>query len=136
GLPLPKVPRLRALAEAALEGRLDAADLRAMPAEEARAQLLELPGIGPFSANLVLLRGVGTVDELPTEPEPRLANALQPPYGLSGPADAEALTRIGEVWRPFRTWGCVLVRGSARDWSRHAFAVRTLADGTDPPGSG
>ncbi|MER6800258.1 DNA-3-methyladenine glycosylase family protein, partial [Amycolatopsis mediterranei] len=35
GLPGPKIPRLRAIAEAAADGMLDAAALRAMPAEEA-----------------------------------------------------------------------------------------------------
>jgi len=112
GLPAPKLPRLRALAHAALDGRLDASDLRRLPADEALEQLLELPGIGPFSANLVLLRGVGTVDVLPTEPEPRLARALQDLYELDGPADAARLQAIAEAWRPFRTWGCVLARAS------------------------
>jgi DNA-3-methyladenine glycosylase II len=112
GLPAPKLPRLRALAHAALDGRLDASDLRGLSADEALEQLLELPGIGPFSANLVLLRGVGTVDVLPTEPEPRLARALQDVYELDGPADAARLQAIAEAWRPFRTWGCVLARAS------------------------
>jgi DNA-3-methyladenine glycosylase II len=115
GLPAPKLPRLRVLAEAALDGRLDASELRALPADVARERLLELPGIGPFSANLILLRGVGLVDELPTEPEPRLARALQPLYDLPQPVDAPRLRAIAEAWRPFRTWGCVLARASAAD---------------------
>ncbi len=115
GLPAQKLPRLRALAHAALDGRLDAADLRALSADEARERLLELPGIGPFSADLVLLRGVGQVDVLPAEPEPRLARALQGSYELDAPADADRLQAIAEAWRPFRTWGCVLLRASAAD---------------------
>jgi DNA-3-methyladenine glycosylase II len=113
GLPAPKLPRLRALAHAALDGRLDASELRALEPEEARARLLELPGIGPFSANLVLLRGIGMVDTLPSEPEPRLARAVQDVYDLDGPADAARLEALAARWRPFRTWGCVLVRTSA-----------------------
>ncbi len=48
---------LRALGEAALRGELDAATLRALPRDEALAQLGRLGGIGPFSAELVQLRG-------------------------------------------------------------------------------
>jgi 3-methyladenine DNA glycosylase/8-oxoguanine DNA glycosylase len=38
---------------------MDAAYLRSLPAEEALIRLKELPGIRDFSAELVLLRGVG-----------------------------------------------------------------------------
>src|SRR5712691_9743212 len=51
---------LRSLAHAALDGQLDAARLRAMPHEEAMADLKKLPGIGDFSAGLTLLRGAGS----------------------------------------------------------------------------
>ena len=50
---------LRSVAQAALDGQLDAARLRAMPHEEAMADLKKLPGIGDFSAGLTLLRGAG-----------------------------------------------------------------------------
>jgi DNA-3-methyladenine glycosylase II len=40
--------------------------LRTAPYGEARAALLELPGIGPFSAGAILLRGLGRMDELPS----------------------------------------------------------------------
>lgn len=39
--------------------------LREAPYEEARDALLEVPGIGPFSAAAILLRGLGRMDELP-----------------------------------------------------------------------
>ncbi len=40
--------------------------LREAPYAEARDALLELPGIGPFSAGAILLRGLGRMDELPS----------------------------------------------------------------------
>ena len=39
--------------------------LREAPYAEARDALLEIPGIGPFSAAAILLRGLGRMDELP-----------------------------------------------------------------------
>jgi len=41
------------------------ARLREAPYAEARDALLEVPGIGPFSAAAILLRGLGRMDELP-----------------------------------------------------------------------
>ncbi len=40
--------------------------LQTAPYAEARDALLELPGIGPFSAGAILLRGLGRMDELPS----------------------------------------------------------------------
>src|SRR5579859_4546052 len=76
---------LRSLARAALDGQLDAARLRTMPAAEALADLKKLPGIGDFSAGLTLLRGAGAPDAVPVS-EPRLARAVALAYGLPGPA--------------------------------------------------
>jgi DNA-3-methyladenine glycosylase II len=40
-------------------------ELTALPDEQARARLLELPGIGPWTADYVLLRGLGRLDVFP-----------------------------------------------------------------------
>lgn len=39
--------------------------LRDAPYAEAKRALLEIPGVGPFSAGAILLRGLGRMDELP-----------------------------------------------------------------------
>jgi DNA-3-methyladenine glycosylase II len=100
---------LRSLAHAALDGQLDAARLRAMPHEEAMADLKKLPGIGDFSAGLILLRGAGDPDAIPGQ-EPRLARAVALAYGLPGPATPERLLQISENWKPYRTWVTLLLR--------------------------
>ncbi len=108
GVPAVKAGRLRSLAEAALDGRLDAETLRALPPDEARAELRTLPGVGPFSADLILIRGCGAVDVFPRA-EPRLHAAMSRAYGV--PADDErALEAVAEGWRPFRSWVGVLLR--------------------------
>jgi DNA-3-methyladenine glycosylase II len=100
---------LRSVARAALDGQLDAARLRAMPHEEAMADLKKLPGIGDFSAGLTLLRGAGFPDAVPGA-EPRLARAVAQAYGLPGPATPEQVKEISERWRPYRTWVTLLLR--------------------------
>src|SRR6185437_13067090 len=71
---------LRSLAQAALDGQLDTARLRALPVADALADLKKLPGIGDFSAGLILLRGASAPDAVPSA-EPRLARAVALAYG-------------------------------------------------------
>ena len=103
GLSGRKIEYLRALAHAALEGKLEAPYLRSLSITEALARLKELPGIGDFSAELILLRGVGEPDRCPIR-EPRLARAVAMAYGLEETPTAEAVAEISERWRPYRTW--------------------------------
>lgn len=104
-----KIAYLRGLAEAALAGWLDAAALRARPVADALAHLKQLPGIGEFSAQLILLRGAGEPDYLPSH-EPRLARAVALTYGLAGLPTDELLAQMAENWRPYRTWVSFLLR--------------------------
>jgi DNA-3-methyladenine glycosylase II len=104
-----KVEYLRRLGEETAAGKLDAASLRALPVEQALDQLKTLPGVGDFSAQLILLRGAGEPDYLPTH-EPRLARAVALAYGLDAPPPAEDLARIADQWRPYRTWTSFLLR--------------------------
>jgi DNA-3-methyladenine glycosylase II len=100
---------LRSVARAALDGELDAARLRGMPREIALKELKKLPGIGDFSAGLILLRGACDPDAVAYH-QPRLALAVRDAYGLPGPATPEQLTEISEAWRPYRTWVTLLLR--------------------------
>jgi DNA-3-methyladenine glycosylase II len=113
GLPALKAQRLRAVAEAAASGRLDAAVLRALPADDAIAELKTLPGVGDFYAQLILIRGVGTTDFLPTA-ESRLLRAVSLAYGIHAPTQADVET-LAEAWRPFRSWVAFLLRVSLVD---------------------
>ncbi|MEA2545454.1 MAG: DNA-3-methyladenine glycosylase [Chloroflexota bacterium] len=109
GLSAEKVVRLRGVAEAALDGRLDATRLRAQPLDEALASLRTIRGIGEWSSQHILLRGAGVADAVPLA-DPRTRVAIRAAYDLPAePADGE-LMAIADAWRPFRMWGFVLVR--------------------------
>jgi DNA-3-methyladenine glycosylase II len=105
---------LRSLARAALDGQLDAAHLRSQPYDEALAGLTELPGIGPFAAELTLLRGAGEPDRIPRH-ETRLARAVALAYDLSSPPSDADLLKLSENWRPYRTWVTLLLRAQLED---------------------
>jgi len=99
-----KVDWLHGVAHAALRGRLDAERLRAMPVPEALRALRALPGIGPFSAELVLVRGAGAPDVVQTAVA-RAQRAVERAYGPS--AD---VGRLAEAWHPWASWVGFLLR--------------------------
>ncbi len=106
GLVLPgrKAEYLVAVAHAALDGVLHGPHLRALPEDEARSQLLAITGVGPFAADLTLIRGANTVDVLPRA-ERRLDDEINHLYG----PDA-TLADVSDTWRPFRSWASVYLR--------------------------
>jgi DNA-3-methyladenine glycosylase II len=111
GVSAQKVVWLRGIAQAALDGRLDTEALRALPSDEAIARLRELPGIGPWTAEAIRLRGCGMVDELSVNDEvsPRAVASL---YGRES-LDRPAFEQLAEGWRPYRMWAVVLLRFSS-----------------------
>jgi DNA-3-methyladenine glycosylase II len=114
GLPADRIPRLHAVAQAAQRGVLDANRLRAMPPEDAKAELQELPGIGPFYSSLIVIRACGHADA-PTLGEPRSRAAIEQAYGIDHELGDEELLALAERWRPFRTWISVMMRALSTD---------------------
>ncbi len=113
GLSEEKLRRLHGVAEAALAGDLDRERLLAAPHDEALTKLREIRGIGPFWAEGILLRAVGTTDAL-TFGEKRGRAAAAEAYGEPHVADDDdAFVALAERWRPFRTWVAVLLRATA-----------------------
>jgi DNA-3-methyladenine glycosylase II len=117
GLPGRKAEYLRAVAEAALEGRLDGGALRSVDPDEAVRAVQEVKGLGPFGAELVVLRGANAPDALPRH-ERRLEAEVVECYGPDRP-----LAEVSQAWRPFRTWAAVHLR-ALRERRTHEFSRR------------
>ncbi|MEV4220706.1 hypothetical protein [Nonomuraea sp. NPDC049725] len=111
GLPAQKEEWLRGLARAALDGVLTTEHLRALDPRDALAELRALPGVGPFSAGLILIRGAGAPDAFPGD-EPSLFAILREAYGLPEDAPAAAYRKVADAWRPYRSWASFLFRAS------------------------
>lgn len=107
GLADEKVRRLHGLAEAALDGRLATERLREMDPAAALTALRELRGVGDFTAQGVLLRGCGLVDELP---EDALSTEVLAAMYADDLERGAAREQIVERWRPYRMWATVLLR--------------------------
>lgn len=112
GLPADRIPRLHAVAAAAMRGELDVERLRDLPPDDAKEQLQRLPGIGPFYSALVVVRALGHADVLPME-EPRARETIRRQYGFEHELSDAELAELAERWRPYRTWVAVMLRALA-----------------------
>jgi AraC family transcriptional regulator, regulatory protein of adaptative response / DNA-3-methyladenine glycosylase II len=120
------VPASRRATFAALTGALAAGaiDLGAgSDWQQARSQLSELPGIGPWSVETMAMRGLGDPDAfVPGDLGVRVA-ARQ----LGLPATPAALTRRAARWRPWRSYAVQYL------WATGEHAINRLPAG-NPPG--
>lgn len=107
-----QIERLKSVARAALDGRLDPGQLRRMTSDQALEQLQSIDGIGPFGSELIYLRGAGAPDHFPRN-EPRLRARMTQLYDLNEPS-VDQLADIAERWAPFRSWASLLIRHDAQ----------------------
>jgi DNA-3-methyladenine glycosylase II len=125
GLNETKVERLRGVAEAALGGTLGAARLRSLPRSQALEELTAISGIGPFSSELILLRGAGDPDFTPSADQ-RLARAMAIAYAMKARPSPADVVEISEIWKPYRTWVALLLRVMLED-ETHEIAGRAIS---------
>jgi DNA-3-methyladenine glycosylase II len=106
GLSWSKVGFLRDLAERLENGSLDLGRLANLPDEDVVAELIQIKGIGAWTAEMFLIFHLGRPDVVSTG-DLGIRRAVQIAYGLGelpGPHDLE---RIAEPWRPHRTLACL-----------------------------
>jgi DNA-3-methyladenine glycosylase II len=138
-LPDEKLARLHAVAEAALDGRLDVDRLRALGPVAGPASLQEIRGIGPFWSSGIYLRACGIVDEWPAEPIS--VAALGALYGLGDRPSAADVARLTDQYRPYRMWAAFLLRVAANRGlipgiSGREMRIRDAASGRGPSRGG
>jgi AraC family transcriptional regulator of adaptative response / DNA-3-methyladenine glycosylase II len=97
------MPRARAAALVGLCRSLAEGSLRLEPGvdrDEARRALLELPGIGPWTAGYVAMRALGDPDVFLVE-DLGVRHALA---RLGGPGDQREARALAEAWAPWRSY--------------------------------
>ncbi|MDC0715648.1 DUF488 family protein [Nannocystis bainbridge] len=94
GLGARKADALRRIARAIVAGELTEPAIAAMSTPDALEALVELPGIGPWSAALVLLRGLGRLDVFPPG-DVGVARGLRALLGADAPLD-RVIDRLGD----------------------------------------
>lgn len=112
-----KAEYVRDLARLVASGDLDLEALRGLPHHEIREQLVALRGIGPWTAEYVLLRGFAYPDALPAG-DAGLRRQITRLYALPAPpTEAEIIAR-GEGWRPYRSWATLYLWNAPQERRR------------------
>jgi DNA-3-methyladenine glycosylase II len=106
GLSRSKVSFLRDLAERVGDGRLDLGRLRDLSDEDVISELIEVKGIGAWTAEMFLIFHLGRPDVVSTG-DLGIRRAMENTYGLDALPGPEEVERIAEAWRPHRTLACL-----------------------------
>jgi DNA-3-methyladenine glycosylase II len=101
GLSMGKIRTLRAIARAIRDGVLDPKVLVDMPADDAHRLLMQVHGIGPWTADIYLLTCVGHADAWPAG-DLALQEAARLALALKARPTTKEMGPLAEPWRPWR----------------------------------
>jgi 3-methyladenine DNA glycosylase/8-oxoguanine DNA glycosylase len=103
GISRPKLKSLRDLARRTVGGELPTlAATQRMADDEIIERLMAVHGIGRWTAEMFLMFRLGRPDVLPTD-DYSLRKAYAQAFKRSKLPSREALEKVGEKWRPYRT---------------------------------
>jgi DNA-3-methyladenine glycosylase II len=106
GLSNAKVEFLRDLAAHVKDGRLDLKRLAKLPDEDIVAELIEVKGVGLWTAEMFLIFHLGRPDVVSVG-DLGIRRAVQIAYGMKELPGPEELEKLAEEWRPHRTLACL-----------------------------
>jgi DNA-3-methyladenine glycosylase II len=101
GLSMGKIRTLRAIARAIRDGVLDPEKLVDMPADDAHRLLMQVHGVGPWTADIYLLTCVGHADAWPAG-DLALQEAARLALALKARPTTKEMGPLAEPWRPWR----------------------------------
>lgn len=104
GVSWAKVKYIKDLAKKTLDGTLDFKSLPKMPDEEVIEHLIRVKGIGPWTAQMILMFSLGRHDVLPLK-DLGIQKAFAKEYGVKM-GNLNKMVKIAENWRPYRTIAC------------------------------
>jgi DNA-3-methyladenine glycosylase II len=87
------------------EGKLDLEALARDEYEAACEKLMSIRGLGPWSANYILMRGAGHQDAFPFG-DSGINHAVCSLYGVKGNPGVKHITKLSDRWRPYRALAC------------------------------
>jgi DNA-3-methyladenine glycosylase II len=102
GLSAPKLRYLQDLADKVHGGTVPLVQLHSFPDEEVIAHLIQIKGIGRWTAEMFLIFSLGRLDVLPVD-DLGLRVGVQRHYDLADMPKRADLIERGEAWRPYRT---------------------------------
>lgn len=106
GLSQRKAVYAKEIAEAVLAGDLDLDRISRLPTDEAVQHLIDLRGVGAWTARIAAIFGLGDRDVLPAS-DLGIRKAIGQVYRLPTLPTAAEVERIGERWRGWRSYAAV-----------------------------
>lgn len=108
GLSSQKVSYLRDLSSRTIDGRLKLNSIGRLSDEDAIEHLIQVRGIGRWTAQMFLIFSLGRLDVFPHD-DLIVRSSIQELYGLDELPNKQASHDIAESWAPYRsiaTWYC------------------------------
>ena len=105
GLSRQKIGYLRDLAEKVHTGAVPLARVRHMSDQAIIDHLVQVKGVGRWTAQMFLMFRLGRPDVLP-ELDLGIQNGIRKAYGLRRRATPKDVQRIGKVWSPYSSAAC------------------------------
>jgi DNA-3-methyladenine glycosylase II len=97
-----KARALAGVARSFADGTLVEEEIASLPEEAAIERLTAIPGVGRWTAEIALLRGLGRVDVFPAADLGVVKYLAQGLLGRKGLAREDDMRRYSERWRPYR----------------------------------
>jgi DNA-3-methyladenine glycosylase II len=101
GLSAAKIKSIKAIANSIAKGELDLDRVADSDADLAHATLIEMHGVGPWTADIYLLLCLGHADAWPAG-DLALQESARVALALKARPTAKEMIAIGEAWRPWR----------------------------------
>jgi DNA-3-methyladenine glycosylase II len=120
-----KTAYCRRLAREIADGELNLDELSELEDEKARARLLGVKGIGPWTADIYLLMSLRRPDIWPVG-DMALVRAVRDVKGLDKRPSSERLVEIAEPWRPRRSVAARIL------WHFYLSRLRAQQEGKEP----
>ena len=102
GLSGSKIRYIREIARRLRAGELVLEQLDTLDDEEVSDLLMALPGVGQWTADMLLMFSLGRMDVLPIG-DLALRKSIRMHYQLPLEAGREVYLQLAEIWRPYRT---------------------------------
>ncbi|HEY6410025.1 MAG TPA: DNA-3-methyladenine glycosylase [Ktedonobacteraceae bacterium] len=113
GLSTPKARYVRDLTERVTSGSLNLEQVGSLDDEEVIAHLIEVKGIGRWTAEMILIFSLGRPDVLPVD-DLGFVEGVRESYALDTRPTRKEMLERGEAWRPYRTFATWYMWGVRR----------------------
>ena len=105
GISYAKIASLKDLSNRLIQKELEFESLSTLPNDEVVSRLIQVRGIGPWTAEMFLMFSLGREDVF-SAGDGGLKRAIKQLYGFKQDPTKEEMLALSEKWAPYRTYAC------------------------------